>query len=522
MHISLDKAGKERTQSSAASTAFVADRDRRSLDDKRLAGQPKGHFVHRYGQRHHSFDNEKAPYPMSYNRDMLETEALDNEFIRFLKDAASFVHFKEEPSRVLDLGCGTGTWIVHAAKEWPSCTFVGFDLVNVQIPIESLDSNIRKRVKWRHGNFLTTQLPFEEDEFDHIHIQFVAKGVPENKWNYLFNEVNRVLRPGGSIEIIEEDFVFPLLPKWFTKALRDHTRQESSVDEPLPFVPAASQNALTHDHALLESLMASVFEERFIHVKPTAVLPGYFTSYFRQVVIGPVIQFPMPPLALPLRSTTPNNPHSHSDTSDNAPLPGACQRPPSRLTLGPASLNTDEITARAIVPQSPSHHAYHDNTPFKKFIIDDEKENKWPHSLIPLDRLDALNERSLSMQLYKSYQTVLACQEAMWDELMFRLSNKKDELSLLGWNDKELGELHARQKFEMLLGRFRSDVQARLAMWSSLTECGFDLPRQEPLSKVEYMKEFQRRKYLMEACEKAAVEEAQEPCRTLRVLIGYK
>jgi len=65
------------------------------------------------------------------------------------------------------------------------------------------------------------------------------------------------------------DFVFPLLPKWFTKALRDHTRQESSVDEPLPFVPAASQNALTHDHALLESLMASVFEERFIHVKPT-------------------------------------------------------------------------------------------------------------------------------------------------------------------------------------------------------------------------------------------------------------
>ncbi len=59
------------------------------------------------------------------------------------------------------------------------------------------------------------------------------------------------------------------------------------------------------------------------------------------------------------------------------------------------------------------------------------------------------------MQLYKSYQTVLACQEAMWDELMFRLSNKKDELSLLGWNDKELGELHARQKFEMLLERFR-------------------------------------------------------------------
>ena len=69
--------------------------------------------------------------------------------------------------------------------------------------------------------------------------------------------------------LLSLDFVFPFLPKWFTKALRDLARQESSVDEPPPSVPAASQNALTHDHALLESLMASVFEERFIHVKPT-------------------------------------------------------------------------------------------------------------------------------------------------------------------------------------------------------------------------------------------------------------
>ena len=36
------------------------------------------------------------------------------------------------------------------------------------------------------------------------------------------------------------------------------------------------------------------------------------------------------------------------------------------------------------------------------------------------------------------------------------------------------------------------------------------------------MKELQRRKYLMDAYEQATVEEAQEPCRTIRVLIGYK
>ena len=28
---------------------------------------------------------------------------------------------------------------------------------------------------------LTTKLPFDDDEFDHVHIQSIAAGVPENK-----------------------------------------------------------------------------------------------------------------------------------------------------------------------------------------------------------------------------------------------------------------------------------------------------------------------------------------------------
>lgn len=32
---------------------------------------------------------------------------------------------------------------------------------------------------------LTTKLPFEDDEFDHVHIQAIAKGVPENKVSWV-------------------------------------------------------------------------------------------------------------------------------------------------------------------------------------------------------------------------------------------------------------------------------------------------------------------------------------------------
>jgi len=31
------------------------------------------------------------------------------------------------------------------------------------------------------GFSLTTRLPFDDDEFDHIHMQSIATGVPENK-----------------------------------------------------------------------------------------------------------------------------------------------------------------------------------------------------------------------------------------------------------------------------------------------------------------------------------------------------
>jgi len=63
------------------------------------------------------------------------------------------------------------------------------------------------------------------------------------------------------------------------------------------------------------------------------------------------------------------------------------------------------------------------------------------------------------MQLYRSYQSVLACQEAMWEELKDRIRNKKDELVAFGWeDDEELEELQSRKKFEKLIERYESYV----------------------------------------------------------------
>lgn len=85
------------------------------------------------------------------------------------------------------------------------------------------------------------------------------------------------------------------------------------------------------------------------------------------------------------------------------------------------------------------------------------------HSLIPLDEIDKLNERSLAMQLYWSYQTVLACQEAMYEELVDRTRNRTGELATFGWDsDQDLSELESRTKFEILIDRYKRWVSSCL------------------------------------------------------------
>ena len=71
------------------------------------------------------------------------------------------------------------------------------------------------------------------------------------------------------------DIVFPRLPRWFTTALRSRPSRAQAVYFPDgstqndPQLPTSSLDTPSHDHALLESLYKSVFEHRFINLKPS-------------------------------------------------------------------------------------------------------------------------------------------------------------------------------------------------------------------------------------------------------------
>lgn len=67
-----------------------------------------------------------------------------------------------------------------------------------------------------------------------------------------------------------------------------------------------------------------------------------------------------------------------------------------------------------------------------------------------------------------------------------------------------------------------SDMQARISIWCSLTGIGWPFPAREPLSKAEVLEEERIRDSLLRARQFGLDEDRQTPCRSVRVLVGYK
>lgn len=107
-------------------------------------------------------------------------------------------------SRVLEVGCGVGAQTVHLAARSP-----GALLTAVDVSRESLGQAAARvaaerpgaRVRWRHGDL--HDLPFPDGSFDHLFVCFVLEHLPDPA--AALAAVRRVLRPGGTLTVIEGD-----------------------------------------------------------------------------------------------------------------------------------------------------------------------------------------------------------------------------------------------------------------------------------------------------------------------------
>lgn len=167
-----------------------------------------------------------------------------------------------------------------------------------------------------------------------------------------------------------------------------------------------------------------------------AVLPVYFETYFRRVTLGPVVQYPMPPLAPLQPLPEPVKPNFAPIAHVSPPHP--ITRPVSRSF----SSTISQFTEASIFS----------NVSGSTVSLDGTEDSHTP-TVTGCPDLEKL--QSLNLHFYRAFQGVLACREAMYEELKDRIRNKESQLKSLGWDDdEELGELQGRLKFERLCERY--------------------------------------------------------------------
>jgi ubiquinone/menaquinone biosynthesis C-methylase UbiE len=100
---------------------------------------------------------------------------------------------------VLDVGSGAGTWTCDMSTDFPLNLYFGVEMLSI-FPHE----------KPRNIVFLLNDilegLPFRSNSFDYIHLRFMSLSLKSDVWqDKVINELARVLRPGGYLEIMENE-----------------------------------------------------------------------------------------------------------------------------------------------------------------------------------------------------------------------------------------------------------------------------------------------------------------------------
>lgn len=396
--------------------------------------------------------SSKVVYPLEYNRQLQDFDNWDHMVFVRMFGRLTVYDFPTPPESVLDLGCGTGLWCVEAAKQWPSSEFVGLDIKKIQPDLSRTGHmDLASRINWVHANFLTA-LPFGSNLFDFVRIRYIGLAVPEDKWQDLLEEVNRVLKPGGLLEITEDDLTFPSGPMPYSGLTESVLLSTTSSSDSMPsssqtslttpvsalprdhlnlLIPSSSIGELetlspppltqyedrsARDHRRICESWKDMLTHRFI-APPVSILPFYLNTIFASVVPQPPLQLDLPP---------------------NSPLSGK----PRSLRRSVSSNGDDKGV---------------DNRGGLSVLY------PLPRSVAPL-------------QLARQVQTIIACKSAIWQryEALYSKSSTVSDITT-SKKERNVKSNTARDEFEFHWDNWVNDMLDRIDTRSIVT-AAFSLP----------------------------------------------
>ncbi len=110
--------------------------------------------------------------------------------------------------RVLDVGCGTGGWLMQVVRAYPSVTrAVGIDVSSKMIEYarsQAQAKEVVERVEF-HVMDALGKLEFPDNSFDLVNMRLGQSYLRKWDWPNILSEFRRVTQPGGVIRLTESD-----------------------------------------------------------------------------------------------------------------------------------------------------------------------------------------------------------------------------------------------------------------------------------------------------------------------------
>lgn len=112
--------------------------------------------------------------------------------------------------RVLDVGCGTGAWLIEAAKTYPNMSLlIGADISRRMVEYatsQAEKAGVNERVEF-HTMDALRMLEFPQGYFDLVNQRLGMSYLRTWDWPKLLREFTRVTRRGGTIRLTESDVI---------------------------------------------------------------------------------------------------------------------------------------------------------------------------------------------------------------------------------------------------------------------------------------------------------------------------
>ena len=151
-----------------------------------------------------------AGVPYALPSDLGEVNRLDfQHFVLRQAFKGNYAVPLSDPSSILDVGSGTGRWANEMAAAFPNASVIGIDIKQPTTDgpgAPATAGDLRPpNYTFVAGNILEG-LPFPDATFDFVHQRLLFFAIPTDRWQFVLNELYRVTRPGGWIEVVEGQY----------------------------------------------------------------------------------------------------------------------------------------------------------------------------------------------------------------------------------------------------------------------------------------------------------------------------